>query len=149
MHSVGLWRRLVDFSVQSQDVHSRWCANRYTPTALLFVAFCALGAILSWRVLGQGGPGHNTSFFWGDLIAIVVLAQIFAAFRCARERLVLGLLIVRFAVGFAAKVAPTLFGSAGDLLKQTNFALWAGALVVSLSLLYSSLRFRPLLDQTK
>jgi hypothetical protein len=95
-------------------------------------------------VLSQEGAGHNTAFFWGDLIAIVVLAQIFVAFRCVRERLVLGLLIVRFAVGFAAKVAPGLFGSAGDLLKQTNFALWAGALFVSLSMLYSSLRFRAL-----
>lgn len=139
----------MDSSAQSQDVHSRWCANKYTPAALLFVAFCALGAILSWRVLGQEGAGHKTSFFWGDLITIVVLSQIFVAFRCVRERLVLGLLIVRYAVGFAAKVAPELFVSAGDLLKQTNFALWAGALVVSLSMLYSSLRFRPPMDQTK
>lgn len=139
----------MDSSVQPQDVHSRWCANKHKSTALLFVAFCSLGAILSWRVLGQEGPGHNMSSLLGDLIAIVVLAQIFAAFRCVRERVVLGLLIVRFAVGFATNVAPTLFGSAGELAKRTNFILWAGALVVSLSMLYSSLHSLPLLDQTK
>jgi hypothetical protein len=62
---------------------------------------------------------------------------------------VLGLLIVRFAVGFATKVVPTLLGQAGDLLKRANFALWALALAVSLSMLYSSLRFRPVIGQTK
>jgi hypothetical protein len=107
----------MDSSIQSEDVHSRWCANRSTPASLAFVAFCALGAILGWRVLGQEGLAHSTSLLFGDLIVIAVLAQVFSKFSCVRERLVLGLLIVRFAVGFATKVVPTLLGQAGDLLK--------------------------------
>jgi hypothetical protein len=122
---------------------------RSVPVALGFVAFCALGTALSWRVLGQEGSQGGTSFLFGDIIVIAVLAQVFAKFSCVRERLVLGLLIVRFAAGVATKVAPTLFGQAGDLLKRANFAVWAVALAVSLSILYSSLRSRPLVAQTK
>jgi hypothetical protein len=83
------------------------------------------------------------------MIAIAVLAQVFAKFSCIRERLVLGLLILRFGVAFAVKVAPTLLGQTGDLFKRAGFALWALALVVSLTMLYSSLRFRQLLGQAK
>jgi len=62
---------------------------------------------------------------------------------------VLGLLIVRFAVGFTANVAPGLLEQGGYLSKRVNFTLWALALAVSLSMLYSSLRFRPLIGATK
>lgn len=80
------------------------------------MAFCALGAILAWRALGKEELAHSTSLLFGDLIAIAVLAQVFAKFTCIRERLVLGLLILRFGVASAVKVAPTLLGQTGDLL---------------------------------
>jgi hypothetical protein len=78
-------------------------------------------AILGWRALGQEGLAHSTSLLFGDLIVIAVLAQVFSKFSCVRERLVLGLLIVRLAVGFATKVVPTLLGQAGDLSKTREF----------------------------
>jgi len=134
----------VESTIQSADIHTRWCANRSMPTAIAFVAFCALGAVLAWRVLGQEGVVHRTTALFGDLIVIAVLAQVFAKFSCIRERFVLGLLILRFGVAFVAKVAPALFGETGYLLRRASFGLWVLALVVSLSMLYSALRFRPM-----
>ena len=140
----------MDSSVQLENVHSRGCANRYTMTALMFVAFCALGLVMSWGVLGQENVHHNTSRFFGDLIAIVVLAQVFTTFSCLRERLVLGLLLTRFGVGLVVKFVPALSSQVGDdLLKRATLVLWTLALLVSLSMLYSALRFRPLTSQTK
>jgi hypothetical protein len=132
----------VDSTIRSADVHTRWCANRSMPTAIGFVTFCVLGAVLAWRVLGQEGVAHRTTALFGDLIVITVLAQVFAKFSCVRERLVLGLLILRFGVAFVAKVAPALFGETGYLVRRASFGLWVLALAVSLSMLYSALRFR-------
>lgn len=130
-------------SLVHQDVHSRWCANRYAPTALGFVAFCALGAIQSWRGLGKEILKGDTVLLLGILFVIAMLLQLFVSLKCVRERIVLGLLIMRFALGFIVKMAPPLSGTAADVWKGGSFALWAAALGVSLSMLYSSLRFRP------
>lgn len=125
-----------------QDGHYPLCANRHRAVALVFVAFCALEVSLSWRAIGQKGL-MSFDLLW-NLVSIVLVAQFLSWFKCVRERLVFGLMIMRFAVGFTAKVAPELFAFSEDLLKRTNFALWAAALTVSLSMFYSSLRSHPL-----
>lgn len=130
-------------SLGQQDVHSRWCANRNTRIALALTAFCALEVFLSWRGLGQTIEKSDTVSLFVGLFVIGWLVLLFATFKCVRERLVLGLLIIRFAVGFAIRVSPTLSDSAADFWKRANVALWVVALALSLSMLYSSRRFRP------
>lgn len=135
----------MDSSGKPQDAHSRWCANRNTRIALAVTAFFALEVFLSWRGLGQTIPKSDTVSLFVSLFVIAWLVLLFVSFKCVRERLVLGLLIIRFAVGFAAEVAPAVFDSfysGPGLWKRANLALWAVTLAVSLSMLYSSLRLR-------
>ena len=132
----------MESSVQPEDIHSHWCANRSTASALGFVAFCFLGLILSWRVLGRNIAANNTSHLVADMIVIAVLAQVFAKFTCLRERLVLGLLIIRFGIGLALGLPAFANQVGGDLWKHVSECLWIVALIVSFTMLYSSFRLR-------
>jgi hypothetical protein len=134
----------VNSQLQSPDFHSSSCPNRNRGMALGIVTFCALETALSWKAIGQEGPAHF-DLLW-NLAAIAIVAQFFASFKCVRERLVLNLIIIRFAIGSIARMSPSLLVFTGDLQKPIYFTIWTFALAVSLSMLYSSLRFHPLVD---
>jgi hypothetical protein len=105
---------------------------------VVLVGFCALEATLAWR-----GPLRQESvgLDW-DLIAyagvVAFLLQVFAKFSLVRERLVLGLMILRLGAGLIARFIPTLSFQAGS----GPLIVWVLALGLSLSMLYSSVRFR-------
>ncbi len=133
----------VEPAGQAQDVHLPWCANRNPKIALGVAAFCGLEVFLSWRTSGQAPPNGDLFFQLFSVYVIFLLLQFLVAFKCVRERLVLGIFTASFVVGLAGSLAPSVFGPAIDPLGRADAALWAVAFVVSLTMVYSSLRLRP------
>src|SRR5437879_7219843 len=125
------------------DDHTRLCANRNIPVALIVVAFCVMEVALSWRSLGRNKPvEHDTLFFLGPMIAIAVLALLFAGFTCLRERLVLALAIIKLATGLVSGFAPALVSSTSSLVKRGGLMLWVIATGLSVSMLVSSAKLK-------
>jgi hypothetical protein len=78
----------------------------------------------------------------GHGIAIAVLAQLLAVFKCLRERIVLTLGIIRLAVGLIGGVEPDWIRPVAVTVKQGSFALWILAGIISLSMLISAAQVR-------
>jgi hypothetical protein len=85
--------------------------------------------------------GDKLTLF-GFAAAILILAQLFLAMNCLRERIVLGSMIALFASGLASELAPGVVRSAGDLFRISRYFLSSLATLVSASMLVSSIRFR-------
>lgn len=123
--------------------HGRLCANRNIRVALIVVAFCGMEVALSWRSLGRNTPiEHDTMFFLGHVIAIAVLVLLFTGFRCLRERLVLVLAMVKFAIGLVSGLAPALVSSTSNFAKRGDLALWVIAAALSVSMFVSSVKLK-------
>ena len=125
----------------SGNVHSRFCANRNVVTALIFVAFCAMGVFLSWRSFAEGKVfTGSTIHSLGDALGIVILVQWLTVFRCLRERIVLSLGIIRLAAALVAGLEPGWVDPVAVTMRQGSLALWTLAGIISLSMLVSALR---------
>jgi hypothetical protein len=99
--------------------------------------------VLSWKGIGQPVPKRDVIFLVTCLFAVVWLAQLLVSFKCIRERMALGILIIQFSITLIRNMAGTVFGFEGHPLNRTRFVLWVILLGLGLSMLYSSLRFRP------
>jgi hypothetical protein len=102
-----------------------------------------MAAFLAWE--GLSGRPFSQGSLWNlswDVVAIAACAKSILMFRCLRERLVLGIVMVRLVVELAIRSMPNLFNSNAGSVREFVFALWTGALIVSLSMLVSSVR-RP------
>lgn len=109
-------------------------------TALLLIAFLLLEAILSWRAIGrEERPADDPILIAVLLLALPMLARLMVVFRCTRERIVLGLLMLRSALSLAAKMMPSLVADSFRVFSVVNLVLWILALLVSGTMLYSSL----------
>lgn len=125
----------------SVKVHSRYCANRNVWVAFAFVAFCLMEAILSWRSLGKEQSAQPVGIILlGHGVAIAVLAQLLAVFKCLRERIVLSLGIVRLAAGLFRGLAPGWVSPVAVTVRQGSLALWVLAGIISLTMLVSAAR---------
>jgi hypothetical protein len=99
--------------------------------------------VLSWRSLDRNNPvEHDKLLFLGPVIAIAVLAMLFAEFRCIRERLVLALAMIRFATGLVSDLAPGLVNPTSKLVKGSYLLLWIIATILSISMLLSSAKLQ-------
>jgi hypothetical protein len=127
--------------VDPRHIESRWCANRNWPAALAFIAFCCFEAALSWRQIGKDPPERSSVDLIFYLVAIALIVTTYVPlFRCVRERLVLGIMVLRFMESGALILVRGISATSVHLLQRANFALWSVALGVSLSMLYSSRR---------
>jgi hypothetical protein len=133
----------ADESRTAVDAHSQWCANRNPKIALGVAAFCGLEAFLSWRTASQAPSNPDWFFQLVSVYVIFLLLHFLVAFKCVRERLVLGIFTATFVVGVAGGFAPSVFGPAIDPLGRAETVLWGVAFLVSLTMIYSSLRLRP------
>jgi hypothetical protein len=127
--------------VHQRHIESSWCANRNCPAALAFVAFCCFVAAQSWRQIGKDPPERSSVDLIFYLVAIALIVTSYVpVFPCVRERLVLGIMVLRLMESGALILVPGISTTSVNLLQRANFALWSVALGVSLSMLYSSLR---------
>jgi hypothetical protein len=127
--------------VDSTCLHDLYCANRSLGTAWLFVAFCGIEALVCWRALGKPRPVDSGAFFlFFQAYALLLVAFLFVAFKCVRERLVLGLALVTSVRALSFGFAPRLVSLTAGLVSWTPLALWLTAFVVSLSMLASASR---------
>ena len=126
----------------NEEYHARRCAVRNIPTALFFVMFCGLEVYLSWKILGRPFQAYNFFAVLRNVVVIAACAQSLMMFTCFRERLVVGTVLVRFAIGLVFGFVPLFVNPIAGLLRFGNLALWVFALLVSLSMLFSAIQ-RP------
>ena len=121
--------------------HSALCASRNVKVALVYVVFCGVCVLLSWRP-SHALPGPDRLLPFGLLVAIVILAQVAFAVKCVRERVVVGAIMASLVVALVAAVAPGVVSPVAGLLKITDYLLWGVATVISVSMFVSSIRSR-------
>jgi hypothetical protein len=124
-----------------EEFHARNCAVRNTRTALLFVAFFTREVLVSWRTLDK--PYHRPSlielpFF---IVTVAIGVRWLLMFRCAVERLVLGLSLINFATGVVSAHVPSIgAGPFSELIGTGKLSLWVFVLVVTIGMLILSAR---------
>jgi hypothetical protein len=127
----------------STRLHGLSCANRSPGTAWLFIAFCGIEALACWRSLAKPRQLHPGAFFvFFQVYALLVTVFLFAALKCVRERLVLGLALVDCVGALSFEFAPGLASFTAGMPNWINLALWLIAFVVSVSMLASASRKR-------
>lgn len=125
--------------------HSRFCALRNKREALCFLLVCCTLAFLCWRDLHKGlpeGQGRLTLLL-GHLTGLLLLAQLMLLFRCFRERAVLALAMIWFAVGLVQGLLPAVIEPAVAAVREASFLLWVVAAAISASMLASAVRASP------
>lgn len=127
----------------STRFHGLNCANRRPGTAWLFIAFCGVMTLACWRSLGKPRQPHPGAFFvFFQVYVLLFYAFLFAALKCVRERLVLGLAVVHSVGALSFELAPGLASFTAGIPNWVNLALWLTAFVVSLSMLASASQMR-------
>jgi hypothetical protein len=123
-----------------EEAHARICAVKNVRSAAFLVGFFALEVFLSWRALGKPFLEHS---LYDLLFRIVLWFVLFPALlnisRCAPERFILSIVVIRFVSGWVIEFAPNLVGPVAGLIRQCNLVLWVLAFLTSLTLLVSSL----------
>jgi len=110
-------------------------------TAILFVALFTIEVLVSWRTLDK--PYHRPTLielpFY--ILAIAIGVRWLLMFKCAVERLVLGLSLINFVVGVVSAYVPTIgSGPFSELIRSGKLSLWVFVLVVSIGMLFLSAR---------
>lgn len=123
-----------------EEIHAHYCANRKVGSALVVVAFCALEVFLSWRLLGREFSAYRVNGLLADLILIGVGVRLILIFRCLRERIVIGVAIVRGFVGLISMAIPNLLNPFAGTVRFGIVSLWVLAFLVGLSMLVDSVR---------
>jgi len=125
--------------IDSEKLHSKYCANRSAGIAITFLAICTLLAMNSWRSLESfSRPDRGLIDFVARLVSIVFLVQLLKAFQCARERLVVGIYLgnqlMWFVYDYAFQVGVL------RQLRFVNLLMWVLAAILSASMLVSTVR---------
>ena len=122
------------------EMHARICPVRNIRIAVFLAGFFTLEIFLSWRALGKPFLEHN---LFDLLFRIVIFSALFPVLlkisRCVPERIILGIIMIRFVTGWAIEFAPNLVEPVADLVRQCNLVLWILAFLISLTMLVSSL----------
>jgi hypothetical protein len=110
--------------------------------AVAFTLFCILGtaASLYARGIGPHRTGEGVSLL-ARAIALIILFQLFFAFKCVRERVVIGIVGLRLLAGMLPVVVPRL-SPASLPVHQITLVLWIVGILISASMLVSALQ-RP------
>lgn len=124
----------------NEEAHARFCALRNVPSAVTLVAFCVLEVLLSRRELGRTFPASNLPLVVEGLVGIAVCIKLFQIFRCFRERLIISIIMIRVTIGLVSAASPDLLSSFAVAIREGVLALWAVALLVSLSVLPAAVR---------
>jgi hypothetical protein len=125
----------------ANDFHNHYCANRSVGIAAIFVGYCAMLLFAVWRAwIGKPHPPDSGAFFLAyQAIAIFVAVVFFTAFKCLRERVVIGLSLLTPVTALSFAALPRL-ASFRPMTQCVKLAAWTAALVISLSMLASALR---------
>ena len=123
-----------------EEFHARECALRNVQGALIFVAFCALESFIVWREVDRAVRGNTLIDVLRDVAVITVCAKLLLMYKCFRERFVVAIVILRYAIGLISDFMPALFNRAAGLVWAGYLALWFLALLVSVSMLFSAAR---------
>jgi hypothetical protein len=124
----------------NEETHARYCANSRIWSALFLIALCVVEVCLSRRELGKEFSTYSFDVLIEDFVGITVGIGLFQIFRCLRERFVIGIVIVRAAIGLASAALTNLVNSFSDVVRKAIFALWMFAFFVSLSMLVDAVR---------
>ena len=123
-----------------QESHAVYCPIKNAKSALFLVVFFCLTTFLSWKGLDK--PLAHYSF--GQLLIVIfviaMLAQWLVQFRCARERLLLGIIIISLLKMEVQGFAPSVFSKHVELLKSGQLASALIGLFVSLTMLIQAVR---------
>jgi hypothetical protein len=124
----------------SRRAHERFCANDNRAVSLGAFVFCALLVIISIRSL-------NRPYSWSYGLAVLLIGHLGAAFfvaelmiifKCARERLVLGLILTTIIVGFLFELHLSYAAGYFSFARAFTLFLWIMAAVGSMASVFSS-----------
>jgi hypothetical protein len=126
-----------------ESLHTRFCANRSALAAGTFVAFCGIETLYSLRAVGNPTSINTGAFFLSfQAYVLLVIGYLFVQFKCARERVVLGLMIISCIRALFFGLRPGLAPPLAGLVDWFSLLLWSTALALSLSMLRTALRPR-------
>lgn len=126
-------------SVQSdEEFHAQNCATRKVWTAAIFVAFSALMFYFSWRDLGKPYREPRLQDLFWYVVTIAATYKMFLIFTCIRERVVIAASMLIQIRGVALKILPGFLIPLASPVRHAFLALWAVALLISLTLLASA-----------
>lgn len=127
-------------TIAIEQLHRRYCPVKNTTVALLLVGFFLLLVCVAWRGL------HNPAQHWGlvelpfFVLVMAICAYCLRAFKCFRERLVLGLVMACIVGGAIAGFSPSITFRSVESIRLSKLILEVICLIVSFSLLVSSMR---------
>lgn len=127
--------------------HAKYCANRHWKIALIYVlasGFVLFAALRGYSHAATGTPPKRDAFqLFFDIYAIGVGGWIFIKFRCLRERIVIGVFAISLLRAVAIRLNPSLIPLASAVhLREANLLLWSTSIIISLSMLVSSIRYK-------
>lgn len=123
------------------EIHESLCASRNVVVGTAFMLFCILGAATNFYVRTAPDRGSGVVSLLARAIALIILIQFFIAFKCARERIVIGIVAFRLLTGFLQLVFPQL-SLLSLRLPEITLTLWIAGVFISVSMLVSALRQR-------
>jgi hypothetical protein len=107
----------------------------------LILAVClAVIVFISWRGLERPLQQVSAIEFPFYVFAAAIFVKCLFIFRCARERLVVGLALANLVISAVLGLASVREGVLVNLIKYSKFGLWSLALLISISILISSTR---------
>jgi hypothetical protein len=124
-------------SRSNEEAHARYCAIKRTRIALCFVAVCLLMLYLNWRDLGKPYSRASTYDLFWEVVSIAACYELLMVFRCLRERIVVGLLMLIAIRVVVSRFVPALQNEFASPLRYIFLMLWTLALLTSLSMVVS------------
>lgn len=130
----------VSRNLTKEQLHARYCPVKNPRAALFLVGCFSLLVLLAWTDLHK--PAEQKSLIELPFAALVVAAcaNWMVAFRCFRERVVLGIVIVTLTAGEITGLFSAINYRSVELIRFLNLILEGIGLLVSLSLLVSATR---------
>jgi len=128
--------------LSDEEIHWLYCPVKNRKSALFLVVCFSVTAFLSWKGLHKAPERPSLFVLLFGILLFATLGKTLTAFRCLRERLVFGVVIVSLVTGAAAGFAPSIFSKHLEMVRSGKLALSVLGLLVSLTMLVQSAR-RP------
>ncbi len=137
MHAICLWG--WQLTNGNAEIHEGLCASRNVPIAVAFMVFCILGAATNLYATTTGTHRSSSiASLLARIIAVVILVQLFIAFKCVKERVVIGIVALRLLAGLLSIIFPQ-FSLSSTPVHQVALTLWIAGTLISLSMFVSAL----------
>ena len=117
--------------------HLKFTTLRSRKKPLCFVVVSLLLTFLNWIALGKPLPISSAPFTWffGHLVALLLLAKLLVAYRAIRERLVIAFGVLWLGIGAVQTLVPNRLAAATASIRQFALLLSFAAAALSVTML--------------